>query len=100
MQIFKMIFRGVVGLASGLNALTAINNFFRGAGSVVGMLLFYVNLIELPLLIAFIFVFLINCLFMKRPVSFFKTDLYYLLIQVCAWIVLALWYLSFPRCPG
>ena len=100
MQIFKIIFRVVVGLASGLNMLTAINNFWRGAGSVVGMALFYVNLIELPAFIAFIFVFFINWLFMKRPVSFFKTELYYLLIQVCAWGVLALSYISCPTCPG
>jgi hypothetical protein len=100
MHTFKMIFRIVLGLASALNALVAINNFFLGTPTVIGMALFYVNLIEYPLFVVFIFVFLINWLFMKKPVSFFKTELYYLLIQVCACILLALSYIKCPTCPG
>ncbi len=94
-----MIFRVVVGLASAVNVMNALTNFGR-VMPFGGLLLFYVNLIELPVLIAFIFVFLINWLFMKRPVSFFKTELYYLLIQVCAWILFSLSYINCPTCPG
>ena len=100
MRIFKIIFRVVFALASGLNVLVALNNFFRGLPTVVGMLLFYVNLIEYPLFVVFIFEFLINWLFIKRPALFFKTEFYYLLIQVCACILLALSYIKCPTCPG
>jgi hypothetical protein len=78
----------------------AITNVSLGFGTVIGMLLFWVNLIECPLFLVFIFVLLYKCLFKRNPVSRFKTELIYLLIQIGAIVLLALSYKVCPTCPG
>ena len=82
-----------------LVALHNVNNL-QGEARFFGMLLFYANLFMLPLFFAFIFVLLYSCLFKRKPVAFFKTELIYLLIQIGSIILFELSYLKCPDCPG
>jgi hypothetical protein len=100
METFKITLRSVFATAAVLNALVAILNFFRGPAASIGIFLFYVNLINIPLFIAFILVLLYNCLFKRKPVSFFKNELIYLLMQIGAIVLLELSYINCPTCPG
>ena len=100
METFKTTLRIVFATASVLNILVAITNVLLGFGTPIGVLLFWVNIIDFPLTIAFIFVILYQWLFKRTPVSFFKTELIYLLVKIGAIVLLALSYKVCPTCPG
>lgn len=100
MKIFKILLQIVFATAAILNAWVGILNFSGGNARFIGMVLFYVNLIDYPLLIAFIFVVSFNCLFRRKPISFFKIELIYLFIKICAIVLLGLSYINCPECPG
>jgi hypothetical protein len=99
MDTFKKTLRIVFATASVLSVLVAIFNFCRTSAGFFGTFLFYVNFIDNPLFIAFIFVLLYNCLFKRKPVSFFKIELIYFVIHVGATILLLLSYINCQSCP-
>ncbi len=101
METFKTILRIVFATASVLCVLVAIHNVshLEGEARFFGMLLFYANLFMLPLFVAFI-VILYSCIFKKKHISFFKTELIYLLIQIGTIVLLQLSYINCPDCPG
>jgi hypothetical protein len=95
MKIFKIALRIAFATGSVLNVLTGIISFMGGPYQSVGIFLFWFNLIEFPLFIAFFFVLLYKCIFKRKQVPLFKTELIYLLIQICAWVWLSF---SCPNC--
>ena len=92
MKAYKIILRIVFITTAVLCVLTGIiAALFRGGYyQSVGIFLFYFNFINLPLIITFIFVAFYQCLFRKKPISFFKTELICFLIQIVANVFLAL----------
>jgi hypothetical protein len=100
MKTFKITLRIVFATALVLNILVAITNVFLGFGTVIGMLLFWINLIDYPITLAFILVILYQWLFKRTPVSFFKTELIYLGVKIGAIVLFALSYNICPACPG
>ena len=83
MQIFKIIF-GLIIFGQGL--FVFCNILLGGTFPFAGLLLFYAVLfLQLPVFIIFVFVILYCCLYKKTPVSFFKIELIYLLINM-VWI--------------
>ena len=100
MDAFKLIFRIVFGLAIVLGAFWIINFLFIKGRPFGGMLLFYVNLLQVLILVIFIFVVLYNRLFRKIPFAFLKTEWIYLLIQIFVWVLFSLSSKACPTCPG
>jgi hypothetical protein len=92
METFKTILRIVFGTVDVLIALTVIVYLTSGpwASIAIYIYIYWLNFINVPLAIAFIFVLLYQCLFRKKPFSFFKTEIFYLLIQICAGVFIPL----------
>lgn len=99
METFKRILRIVFATASVLIVLVAITNLFQKP-TVIGMVLFGVNFIDNPLFIVFFFMLLYICLFKRKLIPYFKTEIIYFLIHIGAIVLLLLSYLSCPTCPG
>lgn len=99
MKTFKYILRIVFAAASILAILVAITNFLQ-TPTVIGMVLFWVNFIDVPLFITFFFMLLYICFFKRKSVPFFKTEIIYFLIHIGAILLLVVSYISCPTCPG
>ena len=99
MEAFKKTLRIVFATASVLNVIVAIFNFCQSSAGFFGTFLFYINFIDNPLFIAFVVVLLYSCIFKRKLISFFKTELIYLLIHIGATILLLLSYINCQGCP-
>jgi len=101
MQILKIVFRVVFGLLIFLFCIaTVLNIFFHGVTFDDGLVIFYLELfLEFPIFLVFVLVILYCCLYKKTPISFFKTELIYLSIQIGMWFLLGFSQLIFcPKC--
>jgi hypothetical protein len=89
METFKFLLRIVFVTELVLSVLTALVSVTGGPTMSIGIFLFWFNLVYIPVFITFIFVLLYQCLFKRKPVSFFKTELIYLLMQISAFAFLS-----------
>jgi|GEM_PF-3905388 len=98
MGVFKIIFRIIVGSAIFLGVCWIINYLFVKNEHFFDMYFFYLNMLEILILMIFILVMFYNRLFRKIPFSFFKTELIYLFTQIIVWILLAFSSGACPTC--
>lgn len=99
MKLFKIAFRIIFGLAILLGVYWVIIYLFIKVPSSTAVVYFYVNLIQMPILLIFIIIMFYNYLFRKIPLSFFKTELVYVLIQIIVWTLLYFSSSTCPTCP-
>ena len=99
MKLFKITFRIIFGLAIFLGIYWIIIYLFIKRPSFTAIVYFYVNLVQMPILLIFIIIMFYNYLFRKIPLLFFKTELVYLLIQIIVWILLNFSSITCPTCP-
>lgn len=99
MELFKITFKSIFGLAIFLGVYWVINYLFIKGIPIMAIVYFYVNLVQTPILLIFIFIMFYNYLFRKIPLSYFKTELVYLLIQIIVWILLYFSSSTCPTCP-
>jgi len=99
MELFKITFRIIFGLTIFLGVYWVINYLFIKGIPFMAIVYFYVNLIQMPILLIFIVIMFYNYLFRKIPLSFFKTELVYVLIQIIVWTALYFSSSTCPTCP-